>query len=219
MASAHRRSRCACSLLHILNDKPPEVGGAAAVEVAGPGVEVLNEVDAQLDGDDGFALRGFIRAHVALRGEWVSCRILRGTDAEPKGYDSGATTRAPLRSDAIHYSGHVVGALQIAPCRAMASRCNRTHRGLPLVPPCRGPGRQQARRWWHLFPPHSMAMTQAIPPPPRGHVWSAPLQCWVVPITSRLGRRPSPEHILCTEPRCWVLVPSGGVADAARQAA
>jgi DNA repair protein RadD len=50
-----------------------------------------------------------------------------------------------------------------------------------------------------------MAMTQAIPPP-RGHVWSAPLQCWVVPITSRSCRRPSPDHILCTQPRCWVLV-------------
>ena len=85
MRSGRRRSRCACCVLHILDDKPPEVGGAAAVEVAGPGVEVLNEVDAQLDGDDGFALRGFIRGHVALRGEWVSCRILRGTDAQPKG--------------------------------------------------------------------------------------------------------------------------------------
>jgi DNA repair protein RadD len=50
-----------------------------------------------------------------------------------------------------------------------------------------------------------MAMTQAIPPP-RGHMWYAPLQCWVVPITSRSCRRPSPDHILCTQPRCWVLV-------------
>jgi hypothetical protein len=64
-----------------------------------------------------------------------------------------------------------------------------------------------------------MAMTQAIPPPPRGHVWSAPLQCWVVPITGRLGRRPSPDHILCTEPRCWVLVEGGAATGAALAAA
>jgi hypothetical protein len=28
----------------------------------------------------------------------------------------------------------------------------------------------------------------------------------VVPITRKPGRRPSPDHIHCSEPPCWVLI-------------
>jgi hypothetical protein len=28
----------------------------------------------------------------------------------------------------------------------------------------------------------------------------------VVPITRKPGRRPSPQHIHCSEPPCWVLI-------------
>jgi len=43
-------------------------------------------------------------------------------------------------------------------------------------------------------------------PGPRGHVWCEGLSAWVVPIRRQPGRRPSAEHVLCTEPLCWVLM-------------
>ncbi|MCP9860621.1 MULTISPECIES: hypothetical protein [unclassified Cyanobium] len=43
-------------------------------------------------------------------------------------------------------------------------------------------------------------------PRPQGHIWSTRLASWVVPITRKPGRRPSPQHVHCSEPPCWVLV-------------
>jgi hypothetical protein len=43
-------------------------------------------------------------------------------------------------------------------------------------------------------------------PRPKGHIWSTRLSSWVVPITRMPGRRPSPDHIQCSEPPCWVLI-------------
>jgi hypothetical protein len=41
---------------------------------------------------------------------------------------------------------------------------------------------------------------------PRGHIWSTRLGSWVVPITRKGSRRPSPDHIFCSEPPCWLLI-------------
>ena len=41
---------------------------------------------------------------------------------------------------------------------------------------------------------------------PRGHIWSTRLKGWVVPITRRESRRPSPQHVFCSEPPCWLLM-------------
>lgn len=43
-------------------------------------------------------------------------------------------------------------------------------------------------------------------PRPQGHIWSVPLNSWVVPIKRRNSRRPSPDHIFCSQPPCWVLI-------------
>jgi hypothetical protein len=43
-------------------------------------------------------------------------------------------------------------------------------------------------------------------PRPKGHIWSVPLNSWVVPIKRRNSRRPSPDHIFCSQPPCWVLI-------------
>jgi hypothetical protein len=43
-------------------------------------------------------------------------------------------------------------------------------------------------------------------PRPRGHIWSTRLGSWVVPITRKGSRRPSPQHIHCSEPPCWLLI-------------
>jgi len=43
-------------------------------------------------------------------------------------------------------------------------------------------------------------------PRPRGHIWSTRLGSWVVPITRKGSRRPSPDHIFCSEPPCWLLI-------------
>jgi hypothetical protein len=40
----------------------------------------------------------------------------------------------------------------------------------------------------------------------RGHIWSTRLCSWVVPILSKNSRRPSPQHIFCSEPPCWLLI-------------
>ncbi len=50
--------------------------------------------------------------------------------------------------------------------------------------------------------------TTATPttPRPKGHIWSTRLGSWVVPITRKGSRRPSPDHILCSEPPCWLLI-------------
>jgi len=50
------------------------------------------------------------------------------------------------------------------------------------------------------------ANTTPTSPRPRGHIWSTRLSSWVVPITRKPGRRPSPDHIHCSEPPCWVLI-------------
>ena len=41
---------------------------------------------------------------------------------------------------------------------------------------------------------------------PSGHIWSTRLASWVVPIGRRPGRRPSVDHIFCSDPPCWVLI-------------
>jgi hypothetical protein len=41
---------------------------------------------------------------------------------------------------------------------------------------------------------------------PRGHIWSTRLGSWVVPILRKNSRRPSPNHIFCSEPPCWLLI-------------
>ena len=41
---------------------------------------------------------------------------------------------------------------------------------------------------------------------PMGHIWSSRLSSWVVPITRKGSRRPSPQHIFCSEPPCWLLI-------------
>ena len=43
-------------------------------------------------------------------------------------------------------------------------------------------------------------------PRPKSHIWSTRLSSRVVPITRKPGRRPSPDHIHCSEPPCWVLI-------------
>ncbi|MCP9889269.1 hypothetical protein KBY96_15225 [Cyanobium sp. ATX 6A2] len=43
-------------------------------------------------------------------------------------------------------------------------------------------------------------------PRPKGHIWSEPLNSWVVPILRKNSRRPSPDHIFCSEPPCWLLI-------------
>jgi len=43
-------------------------------------------------------------------------------------------------------------------------------------------------------------------PRPSGHIWSTRLASWVVPIGRRPGRRPSADHIFCSDPPCWVLI-------------
>ena len=43
-------------------------------------------------------------------------------------------------------------------------------------------------------------------PRPRGHIWSTRLGNWVVPILRKNSRRPSPNHIFCSEPPCWLLI-------------
>jgi hypothetical protein len=50
------------------------------------------------------------------------------------------------------------------------------------------------------------ASSTPITPPPRGHIWSTRLSSWVVPITRKGSRRPSPQHIHCSEPPCWLLI-------------
>ena len=52
------------------------------------------------------------------------------------------------------------------------------------------------------------ANTTPTTPRPKGHIWSTRLACWVVPITRKPGRRPSPDNIHCSEPPCWVLIES-----------
>jgi hypothetical protein len=56
----------------------------------------------------------------------------------------------------------------------------------------------------------SYAITTATTTPttqrPRGHIWSTRLGSWVVPILRKNSRRPSPQHIHCSEPPCWVLI-------------
>ncbi|PZV04604.1 MAG: hypothetical protein DCF23_05925 [Cyanobium sp.] len=57
--------------------------------------------------------------------------------------------------------------------------------------------------------PYSNSLTsgaKATTPRPKGHIWSTRLASWVVPITRKPGRRPSPDHIHCSEPPCWVLI-------------
>jgi hypothetical protein len=39
-----------------------------------------------------------------------------------------------------------------------------------------------------------------------GHIWSTRLGSWVVPILRKNSRRPSPDHIFCSEPPCWLLI-------------
>jgi hypothetical protein len=43
-------------------------------------------------------------------------------------------------------------------------------------------------------------------PRPRGHIWSTRLGSWVVPILRKNSRRPSLNHIFCSEPPCWLLI-------------
>ncbi|CAK6693037.1 hypothetical protein I1E95_04115 [Synechococcus sp. CBW1107] len=52
----------------------------------------------------------------------------------------------------------------------------------------------------------SSSTTTPTSPRPRGHIWSTRLSSWVVPITRKPGRRPSPDHFHCSEPPCWVLI-------------
>ncbi|WP_255011785.1 hypothetical protein [Cyanobium sp. Cruz-8D1] len=48
--------------------------------------------------------------------------------------------------------------------------------------------------------------TSPTSPRPRGHIWSTRLCSWVVPITRKGSRRPSLQHIHCSEPPCWLLI-------------
>lgn len=50
------------------------------------------------------------------------------------------------------------------------------------------------------------AVTVPTTPRPSGHIWSTRLASWVVPITRKGSRRPSPQHIFCSEPPCWLLI-------------
>jgi hypothetical protein len=45
-----------------------------------------------------------------------------------------------------------------------------------------------------------------ISPRPNGHIWSTRLSSWVVPILRKNSRRPSPQHVFCSEPPCWLLI-------------
>ncbi len=50
---------------------------------------------------------------------------------------------------------------------------------------------------------------------PSRHIWSTRLASLVVPIGRRPGRRPSADHIFCSDQPCWVLIealPSGSPA-------
>jgi hypothetical protein len=63
----------------------------------------------------------------------------------------------------------------------------------------------------HVTPPRAHTATDhPITSPtstrPRGHIWSTRLCSWVVPILRKNSRRPSPQHIHCSEPPCWVLI-------------
>ena len=53
---------------------------------------------------------------------------------------------------------------------------------------------------------HPHGVRQPAQPVPKGHIWSSRLASWVVPIQRRNSRRPSAQHIYCSEPPCWVLV-------------
>jgi hypothetical protein len=50
------------------------------------------------------------------------------------------------------------------------------------------------------------ATTTPTTPRPKGHIWSTRLGSWVMPITRKGSRRPSPDHIFCSEPPCWLLI-------------
>ena len=50
------------------------------------------------------------------------------------------------------------------------------------------------------------ATTTPTTPRPKGHIWSTRLGSWVVPILRKNSRRPSPQHIFCSEPPCWLLI-------------
>jgi hypothetical protein len=50
------------------------------------------------------------------------------------------------------------------------------------------------------------ATTTPTTPRPRGHIWSTRLGSWVVPILRKNSRRPSPQHVFCSEPPCWLLI-------------
>ncbi len=50
------------------------------------------------------------------------------------------------------------------------------------------------------------ATTTPTTPRPKRHIWSTRLGSWVVPITRKGSRRPSPDHIFCSEPPCWLLI-------------
>jgi hypothetical protein len=50
------------------------------------------------------------------------------------------------------------------------------------------------------------ATTTPTTPRPKGHIWSTRLGSWVVPILRKNSRRPSPDHIFCSEPPCWLLI-------------
>jgi hypothetical protein len=52
----------------------------------------------------------------------------------------------------------------------------------------------------------TIANTTPTSPRPSGHIWSTRLASWVVPIGRRPGRRPSADHIFCSDPPCWVLI-------------
>jgi len=52
----------------------------------------------------------------------------------------------------------------------------------------------------------TIATTVPATPRPNGHIWSTRLSSWVVPITRKGSRRPSPQHIHCSEPPCWLLI-------------
>ncbi len=65
---------------------------------------------------------------------------------------------------------------------------------------------------------HPMASVRTATATLKGHIWSPRLGAWVVPIQRRNSRRPSPDHVHCSEPPCWVLMrplpppPIGGVS-------
>ena len=75
------------------------------------------------------------------------------------------------------------------------------------------PSKPSERHTSHYPPPEAMdltryASTTSTPttPRPRGHIWSTRLSSWVVPILRKNSRRPSPQHVFCSEPPCWLLI-------------